>query len=183
MDIVLAIVIGGAFGFVLERVGAANPQKIIGMLRLTDLHLMKVILGAIAFSSALLFIGLETGLVDAGHISIKDVNMGVVYGGILLGLGFAIAGYCPGTSLCALGVGRRDAIWFVLGGLLGALLFTLLYSAIKDAGLLTDIAGKTSLAATGSTYGSVLDSGWIAVGIAVVLGVVAWLLPSKLLGK
>ena len=183
MDIVLAVLLGGAFGFVLERVGAANPQKIIGMLRLTDLHLMKVILGAIAFSSALLFIGLQTGLVDAGHISIKDANMGVVYGGVLLGLGFAIAGYCPGTGLCALGVGRRDAAWFVLGGLLGALLFTLLYSAIKEAGLLTEIAGTTSLVATGSKYASVLESGWIAVAIAVAMGVVAWLLPSKILGK
>lgn len=182
MDIVLAILIGGSFGFVLERVGAANPQRIIGMLRLNDTHLIKVILGAIAFSSALLFIGLSTGMVDAGHVSIKSSNLGVIWGGLLFGVGFAIAGYCPGTGLCAFGVGRRDAIWFILGGLLGALLFTLLYGVIKDAGLLTSLGGKVSLAVTGSKYENLVDSGLaLALGIAMVLGAITWFMPERIL--
>jgi hypothetical protein len=171
MDIVLAILIGGSY-----------PQRIIGMLRLNDTHLIKVILGAIAFSSILLFIGLSTGMVDGGHVSIKSSNWGVVFGGLLLGTGFAIAGYCPGTGLCALGVGRRDAIWFILGGLLGALLFTLLYDVIKDAGLLTSLGGKVSLAVTGSKYESLVDSGFpLALGIAMALGAITWFLPERIL--
>jgi hypothetical protein len=182
MDILLAILIGGSFGFVLERVGAANPQRIIGMLRLNDTHLIKVILGAIAFSSILLFIGLSIGMVDVGHISIKSSHLGVIFGGLLFGAGFAIAGYCPGTGLCALGVGRRDAIWFIVGGLLGALLFTLLYDVIKDAGLLANLGGKVSLAVTGSKYESLVDSGLpFAFGIAMVFGAITWFLPERIL--
>ncbi len=56
MNIILAIVLGLAFGIALDQAKASNPQKIIGMLRLKDFHLMKVILFAIGFSSLLLFI-------------------------------------------------------------------------------------------------------------------------------
>ena len=101
MEIVLAIAIGGAFGFVLDRVGATNPGYIIRMLNLSDLHLMKTILSGIGTASILMFAGLLVGLVDPGHVSIKAAYLGVFIGGLLLGVGFAVAGYCPGTGLTA----------------------------------------------------------------------------------
>lgn len=60
MDILLAIILGTLFGFVLHRIGAANPQNIINMLRLKDFHLMKTIIWGISLSSALLFFGTNT---------------------------------------------------------------------------------------------------------------------------
>ncbi len=69
--IILAIVIGAAFGFALDRVGATNPNLIIGMLRLGRMHLMKTILLGIGTGSVLLFGGLLLGLVDPGHLSVK----------------------------------------------------------------------------------------------------------------
>ena len=69
--IILAIVIGAAFGFVLDRIGATNPGYIISMLRLGNLHLMKTILLAIGVSSLLMFTGLMVGLIDPGHLDIK----------------------------------------------------------------------------------------------------------------
>src|SRR5665811_2618197 len=81
MEITLAILIGAAFGFVLDRIGATNPNYIIRMLNLSDLHLMKTIFAAIGVASILLFAGLLLGLVDPGHLSVKAAYLGVFIGG------------------------------------------------------------------------------------------------------
>ncbi|MEA2061106.1 MAG: DUF6691 family protein [Thermodesulfobacteriota bacterium] len=112
MTIILAVVLGIFFGFALQRVGATNPQNIINMLRLKDLHLMKAIFFAIGISSIFLFVLMAVGVINAAHLSVKSSYIGVIIGGALLGLGFAVAGYCPGTSLGALAEGRKDALFF-----------------------------------------------------------------------
>ena len=95
MTIISAVILGIFFGFALQRVGATNPQNIINMLRLKDLHLMKAIFFAIGISSTLLFLMMAAGIIDAGHLSVKSSYIGVILGGALLGLGFAVAGYWP----------------------------------------------------------------------------------------
>ena len=182
MELLLALFLGTLFGFVLHRVGASNPENIINMLRLTDLHLMKAILFAIGASSTVLFIGMAIGWIDPGHLSVKASFGGVILGGAILGLGFGTAGYCPGTGLAALGDGRRDAVAFVLGGLAGAFAYMLSFPAIQATGLLDDIAGgKSTLAITGNdAYPALIAGlpGWlVAFVIGVLFMVVAWMLP------
>ncbi|MCA1787465.1 MAG: YeeE/YedE family protein, partial [Desulfobacteraceae bacterium] len=172
MTIVLAVILGILFGFALQRVGATNPQNIINMLRLTDLHLMKAIFFAIGISSTLLFLLMAIGIIDPGHLSVKGSYFGVIVGGVMLGLGFAIAGYCPGTSLTALADGRKDAVFFVVGGLLGALIYTLVYGSIKGSWLFTDIAGGKVLLATGSDEFQALVPMIPGTLLAAVIGVV-----------
>ena len=184
MDIILAIILGFLFGFALHRVGATNPQIIINMLRLTDLHLINVILFAIAISSALLFTGLAIGLINPAHLSVKTSYWGVLVGGVILGIGWALAGYCPGTGVAALGDGRKDAIFFVVGGLCGAYIYMLVYSRFKGTFLLENIlGGKVTLALTPNESFKALIAGVpgiiIAVIMALALGFVAWRLPRK----
>lgn len=184
MDIILAVILGSLFGFALHRIGATNPHIIINMLRLTDLHLAKVILFAIAVSSALLFTGMATGLVDPGHLSVKTSYWGVLVGGAILGIGWVIAGYCPGTGVAAIGDGRKDAVFFVLGGLFGAYIYMLVYSKFKGSVLLEKIlGGKVTLAATPNESFSAIITGIpgvvVALIVALALGVIAWKLPSK----
>lgn len=184
MNIILAIILGAFFGFALQRVGATNPQNIINMLRLKDLHLMKAIFFAIGFSSTLLFLFMAMGIIDSGHLSVKSSYFGVIVGGGLLGLGFAIAGYCPGTSLTALADGRKDALFFSIGGLLGALLYTIVYGSIKDTWLFDTIAGGKVMLATGSEKFApllpMIPGSILAAGIGIIFMLIAWKLPDKL---
>lgn len=183
MTIFLAIILGLLFGFALQRVGATNPANIINMLRLTDLHLMKAIFFAIGVSSTLLFVLMSIGAIDAGHLSVKSSYIGVIVGGILLGAGFAVAGYCPGTGLTALADGRKDALFFLGGGFLGALIYTLVYGSIKGTWLFDKIAGGKVMLATGSdTYQALvptISGTLLAAGLGIAFMLIAWVLPEK----
>jgi len=184
-NILLAIILGTLFGFVLQRIGAADPDKIINMLRLKDFHLMKTILAGIGVSSILLFGGMATGLVDGGHLSVKSMYWGVVVGGILLGAGWAMSGFCPGTGVVAAGTGRIDALVFLLGGLAGAGLYGLMFGTLKSTFLMMPLfGGKTTLVQTGE-YPAILNTvtslpGWaVAVLIGVALICIGALLPGN----
>jgi uncharacterized protein len=183
MNIVLAITFGLLLGFVLQKVGAGNPQRIIDMLRLKDLHLMKAILLGIGISSLALFVLLAIGIVDAANLSVKSSYVGVIVGGAILGLGWTIAGFCPGTGLVAAGTGRKDALVFILGGLVGAFIYTLMYASLKTTFLFNDLGGKTTLVPTGNEKFAALLPSVPALLIAGVIGiifmVVAWKLPAK----
>lgn len=185
MEIILAIIIGAAFGAVLDRIGAANPNWIVGMLTLRRLHLMKTILLAIGTGSILMFGGQMLGFVDVGHMSVKSAYVGVFIGGLLLGAGWAASGYCPGTGVCAAASGRRDALFFIVGGLLGAAAYMATYPAWKATGLLDEIAGgKVTLGTVpGSTYEGVLSLSGDILGIALgaVFVLVAFVLPDSLI--
>lgn len=183
MNIILAIILGIAFGFALDRAKASNPQKIINMLRLKDFHLMKVILFAIGFSSLILFLLLAFNIIDVGHLSIKTSYTGVIVGGAILGIGFAIGGYCPGTCVVAAGRGRKDALFFIVGGLLGAFVYMLIFSAIKDSSLFTQITGgAVSLAETNPEKYQALFSNLPALAvagpIAIIFMAIAFILPN-----
>ncbi|MBU2982589.1 YeeE/YedE family protein [Lentibacter algarum] len=186
MSLVLAIIIGAAFGAVLDRIGATSPNWIGKMLALTNLNLMKTILTAIGTGSVLMFAGQMIGLVDVGHMSVKAAYVGVFIGGLLLGVGWAAAGYCPGTGVCAAASGRKDAWVFIAGGLLGSAAYMVTYPAWKASGLLDNIAGGKV------TLGTVPDAGYdglMAMSgdvLGIILGaafiVIAFVLPERIGG-
>lgn len=183
--IILAILLGGAFGFVLDRIGATNPGYIIRMLNLTDLHLMKTILLAIGVASVLMFGGLLVGLVEVSHMSVKSAYVGVFVGGILLGAGFAVSGFCPGTGLTSAATGRKDALFFVLGGLLGAALYMGSYAWVEKTGLLDKIAGGASTigAIEGAKYPAVisgLSGEWTGIVLGIAFIAIAAVLPAHI---
>ena len=183
MSVLLAIVFGLLFGVILHKVGAANPNRLINMLRLKDFHLMKVIFFAIGFSSLLLFVLASAGIVEP-HFSVKTAYVGVGVGGIIFGIGWAISGFCPGTSVVGVGAGRKDALVFVLGGLVGAFLYMLLYGNLKGTFLFDKIlSGKVTLADTGiEKYHTILDgisSSLVAGGVAVLMIAIAIALPKS----
>lgn len=124
MNLFLALIFGIGFGYILQRVGAFEYQNIINALRLKDLTIPKFMLLSVAITSVGLFSLYSGGLVVLDMIVTNPV--GNIIGGLIFGVGFALAGYCPGTSIGAMAEGKRDARYTVTGGLFGVLTYTLL---------------------------------------------------------
>lgn len=186
MTLFFAILIGAAFGFVLDRIGATSPSCIVSMAKLTNMRIIKTILLAIGVSSVLMFAGQMIGLVDVGHMSVKSAYVGVFIGGLILGVGWALSGFCPGTGVAAAGAGRKDALFFIAGGLLGAAAYMVTYPAWKASGLLDKIAGgKVTLGTVpGAKYDGLMGVSGDMLGIVLglVFVAVAIALPDRLLG-
>jgi hypothetical protein len=187
MTIFLAIVIGASFGAVLDRIGASNPSVITGMLTLRRLNLMKTILLAIGTGSILMFGGQMLGLVEVGHMSVKTAYVGVFLGGLMLGVGWAASGFCPGTGVCAAASGRKDALFFIAGGLLGAAAYMVSYPAWKAWGLLDKVlGGKVTLGTIpGAKYEGLLSLPGDALGLVLgaIFVLVAFALPDSLVAQ
>lgn len=118
------VVFGMLFGFVLSRAGATQFDAILGMFRLTDLHLFGVIGAAVAVS-ALGFWAFRAGLwgVRTGGpatITPKPMASGLLMGGLVFGVGWAITGTCPGTALAQIGEGHLAGAFTFVGVLFGA---------------------------------------------------------------
>ncbi|MFA5291569.1 MAG: DUF6691 family protein [Phycisphaerae bacterium] len=119
---------GLLFGAALYMGGLAQPDKIVGTLRLKDFHAMRTI-------ALFVIVGmLGTWFLDmAGiaHYSVKPAAVvSVLIGGAILGIGFGMTGYCPGTGLACAASGRIDALVSVVGMFAGAFFFILIYPAI-----------------------------------------------------
>jgi len=120
-----ALIIGFLFGAGLILSGLANPDKIIGTLRLKDFHAMRTI--AVFVLIGILGVWI-LGLAGEAHLSIKPATLvTIAIGGALLGIGFGMTGYCPGTGLACGASGRFDALVCVLGMFAGAWIFIWLY--------------------------------------------------------
>lgn len=171
--LVIGLLIGIAFGATLSLSGAASHRMIVNALRLKDLRLLKIILTALAVGM------LGVSLLDSvgiAHLKIKPAYLlGVALGGILFGIGFALAGYCPGTCVVATAERKKDAFFVLLGGLLGAMTFGLLYPTLKpvliDPFNLGEVRVPNLLGISPVT---------IAVVLAALLLALAWLLPDRI---
>ena len=109
------------FGFLLQKGGVAKYEVLIGMLLLEDFTVMKVILSAVVVGMIGIYTLNAVGLVK---LHIKPTRYGAnTLGGILFGIGFGLAAYCPGTGAAALGQGNFDAIAVLLGLVAGSYLF------------------------------------------------------------
>jgi uncharacterized membrane protein YedE/YeeE len=127
--LILGLAVGIAFGAALVLSGLSSPRRILDMLRLKDLFLLRVIVTALGTGIVGVALLDSAGL---AHTTIKTLHVvALVLGGAIFGTGFAITGYCPGTSLAATAEGRRDAPFVVAGGLVGAGVFALLYATLE----------------------------------------------------
>ena len=119
------LVTGFLFGFLLQKSRVVRYDKQLGALRLQDMTIIKFMGSSILVGMVGVYLLHNLGMAE---LSIKDMITGpVVFGGLVFGLGWGLLGYCPGTSAGALGEGRVDAFWGILGMIAGASLFAEVY--------------------------------------------------------
>src|SRR6266704_2832515 len=120
--IMTGLLMGAVFGFALEKSRVFEPGIIVGQMQLSNFIMLKVFFAAVATGAVVL-----AGLNGFGIVKLQPkaaLYAADAVGGLILGAGIALAGACPGTTLAQIGVGYRDALFTLAGGLCGAVAFS-----------------------------------------------------------
>jgi uncharacterized protein len=170
-SIVIGLLMGTVFGVALEKSRVFEPGMIVGQMQLKNFLMLKVFLTAVA-TGALVIAALHGfGLVKLAPKA--TFYAADVVGGLMLGAGIALAGACPGTVLAQVGVGYRDALFTLLGGLAGATAFGYAEPVLKPV-LMASGPGKiTFMDLTGLSY-PVMAIGLAVVLVLILVGLEMW---------
>lgn len=145
-SLVVAFVIGIGFGFFLERAGFGSARKLVAQFYLTDLAVFKVMFTAIVTAMLGVTYLAWMGVLDLSLVYlVPTFVLPQIVGGLVLGVGFVVGGYCPGTSVVGLATGKIDALFYGLGILTGTLVFTELYQWIANAFYVATPLGQTTI--------------------------------------
>jgi uncharacterized membrane protein YedE/YeeE len=143
IQIFYGLATGILFGFFLQRGQVLRYDKQIGALRLLDMTIIKFMLTAIFVGAVGIYLLHDLGV---AKLSIKPTILGaVIIGGLLFGVGWGLLGYCPGTAVGAIGEGRWDGLWGVLGMLAGAAVYAEAFPLMKKTVLTWGDLGKITL--------------------------------------
>jgi uncharacterized membrane protein YedE/YeeE len=130
---VIAALIGIAFGWTIERAGLGSAPKLAGQFYLTDLTVFKVMFSAIVTAMLGAFWLSRLGILDLPQVYIPETFLlPQLAGGLIFGIGFVVAGLCPGTSCVAVATGRGDGAMVMLGMFAGVLVTGLAFAPLRD---------------------------------------------------
>ncbi len=173
----LAVLTGFFFGLALQRAGFADPRKLVNIFYLRDFAVLRVMFTAIVTCSLGLGVLWSLGLYQMELMYILPTKPAAqIIGGLLLGVGFIVGGYCPTTSVVAAVTGRLDGLVFILGMCLGVVGFYLpfdlwrgLYESSQGTILLPQVLGVgrglTLLFISAMAVGMFLLAGWVEAKI------------------
>jgi hypothetical protein len=129
MSLLYGLVTGILFGILLQRAHVLRYDKQVGAMRLIDMTIVKFMLTAVITAAVGIYLLKDMGMIS---LSVKGTSLGAqIGGGIIFGIGWGLLGYCPGTAAGALGEGRFDGLWGLLGMLCGGGLYALAYPFMK----------------------------------------------------
>ncbi|WP_340113422.1 YeeE/YedE thiosulfate transporter family protein [Maribellus mangrovi] len=132
-DFLIAILIGIAFGFILEASGFSSSRNLAGVFYGYNFVVLRVFFTALIVAMVGLMYFDYFGWLDLSKIFILPTYLGpMIVGGIIMGFGFIIGGYCPGTSFTGIAIGKLDALLFTVGLYLGIMVFSLAFPLLGD---------------------------------------------------
>lgn len=128
LNLVVALAVGFLFGFVLEQAGFSSSRRLVGVFYGYDLTVLRVFFTAAVTAAVGILLLAAGGLLDLKAIFVNPTwLMPAIVGGAIMGLGFLLGGFCPGTSVCAAAIGKVDAWAFLGGSVFGAFAYAELF--------------------------------------------------------
>ena len=180
VSLIVAFLIGIGFGFFLERAGFGSARKLTAQFYFTDLAVFKVMFSAIITAMIGLFYLGWMGVLDLSLVYLTPTFMlPQVVGGLLLGVGFVVGGYCPGTACVGLATGKIDALVNLLGIFAGILVFGEMFPIVESFYTATPMGQVTLPQIMNIPYGVVL----FAVILMAVGGFAGATLVEKAMAK
>ncbi len=168
-DFVIAILLGIVFGFLLEASGFSSSRNLAGVFYGYNFVVLRVFFTAVIVAMTGLLYFDYLGWIDLSKIFILPTFLGpMIFGGIIMGIGFVMGGFCPGTSFTAIAIGKLDGLFFTIGLFIGIYIFSLafpLFEKFYTSGnlgnvTLTDVAG--------------IPASWFAAAFTVIALAAFW---------
>jgi hypothetical protein len=160
---IIAIVLGIAFGYVLESAGFSSSRKLVGVFYGYDFAVLRVFFtAAITASIGLLFMDYFGWVNMAALDGLPARVYPIIVGGIIMGLGFVTGGFCPGTCVTAIGIGKLDGYVFFGGIMIGVFVFSEMFP------LLENFYNKSNLGDVSVPQYFNISPYWFMVGVSVI---------------
>jgi len=167
---VIALLLGMAFGFILEASGFSSSRNITGVFYGYNFVVLRVFFTAVIVAMVGLLYFDYFGWIDLSKIFILPTFLKpMLLGGVIMGLGFILGGFCPGTSYTAIAIGKLDGLVFTLGLFIGIFLFSESFPLFKDFYYSDNMGNVTLTDVTG------IPAPWFAAGFTVIALAAFWI--------
>jgi len=168
-NFVIAVLIGMAFGFILEASGFSSSRNLAGEFYGYNFVVLRVFFTAVVVTMIGLLYFSYFGWIDLSRIFVLPTFVApMIFGGVMMGFGFIIGGFCPGTSFTGIAIGKIDALFFAIGIYLGIYVFSLSFPLFKDFFYSGSMGNVTLTDVTG------ISAGWFAFGFAAIALAAFW---------
>ena len=176
-DFVIALLIGGAFGFILEASGFSSSRNIAGVFYGYNFVVLRVFFTAMIVAMVGYLYFAYLGWIDMNLVFVLPTYVNsMLFGGFIMGLGFVIGGFCPGTSYTAAAIGKIDGMVFAGGVLFGIFLFSEFFPFYENFYTENDLGNIT----IGEMFGvSNVVVAFVFVIIAIIAFYVTWLIEKR----
>ena len=176
-DFVIALLIGAAFGFILEASGFSSSRNIAGVFYGYNFVVLRVFFTAMIVAMVGLLYFSYFGWIDIDLVFVLPTYLNsMLLGGFIIGLGFVIGGFCPGTSYTAVAIGKIDGIVFAVGTFVGIFIFSEAFPLFENFYTANDLGSIT----IGEMFGVSNELvAFLFVMMAIVAFYVTWLIEKR----
>lgn len=169
-NLVIAVLIGIAFGFILEASGFSSSRNLAGEFYGYNFVVLRVFFTAVIVCMVGLLYFSHFGWIDLSRIFVVPTFLpSMAFGGVMMGAGFILGGFCPGTSFTGIVIGKLDALFFAIGLFVGIYVYSLAFPLFEGFFYRGNMGNATLTDVTG------ISAGWWAFGFAVVALSAFWI--------